>query len=543
MRKIIFVTLYVLLAGGVHAQAYSSYAEQNNRLNALVKAYPTVASITSLTKTNGGKDIWLLTIGLGNTSSKPAIVVIGGTEGNHLLGSELAIGFAENLLKGSNTDSIKNLLEKTTYYVFPNMSPDAMEQYFSKLKYERSGNATETDDDRDGKLNEDGFDDLDGNGKITMMRVESPVGEYKLHPDDTRVLVKADATKGEKGTYLLLMEGIDNDKDRQLNEDGEGGIAFNKNLTYKHGTFAPGAGDFPVSEKESRALLNFLYDAFNVYAVISFGSNNNLSTPVAYNALAARERILAGYLEPDAKVNSMVSELYNNVTRLKDAPKTSTAGGDLLSWGYYHYARYSFSTPGWWVPKAKPDTAKKEKAFTVEDATANYLRWSQQQGITNTFTDWKIVQHPDYPNQKVEVGGLDPFVLINPPYKLVADLVKKHTYFLVRLADQQPVIDVMNVKTDKLGDGLTRVSFDVINKGGLSTHSKLGERSYFLKKLKIAVKTMANQEVVGGRKINLLNSLEAAASQSFSWLIKGRGKLVIEINCPTAGVKNVEVTL
>ena len=543
MRKIIFVTLYVLLAGGVHAQAYSSYAEQNNRLNALVKAYPTVASITSLTKTNGGKDIWLLTIGLGNTSSKPAIAVIGGTEGNHLLGSELAIGFAENLLKGSNTDSIKNLLEKTTYYVFPNMSPDAMEQYFSKLKYERSGNATETDDDRDGKLNEDGFDDLDGNGKITMMRVESPVGEYKLHPDDTRVLVKADATKGEKGTYLLLMEGIDNDKDRQLNEDGEGGIAFNKNLTYKHGTFAPGAGDFPVSEKESRALLNFLYDAFNVYAVISFGSNNNLSTPVAYNALAARERILAGYLEPDAKVNSMVSELYNNVTRLKDAPKTSTAGGDLLSWGYYHYARYSFSTPGWWVPKAKPDTAKKEKAFTVEDATANYLRWSQQQGITNTFTDWKIVQHPDYPNQKVEVGGLDPFVLINPPYKLVADLVKKHTYFLVRLADQQPVIDVMNVKTDKLGDGLTRVSFDVINKGGLSTHSKLGERSYFLKKLKIAVKTMANQEVVGGRKINLLNSLEAAASQSFSWLIKGRGKLVIEINCPTAGVKNVEVTL
>jgi hypothetical protein len=543
MRKTFFAMLFVLLAAGLQAQEYSNNAEQNNRLNALVKAYPALASLTSLVKTNGGKDIWLLTIGSGKPESKPAIAVVGGTEGNHLLGTELAIGFAENLLKGSNTDSIKNLLARTTYYVFPNMSPDAMEQYFSRLKYERNGNASETDEDRDGRLNEDGYDDLDGNGKITMMRIESPVGDYKLHPDDARVMIKADASKGEKGKWLLLAEGMDNDKDGQLNEDGPGGISINKNLTYKHNTFAAGAGDFPAGEKESRALLNFLFDAFNVYAVISFGSNNNLSTPIAYNALAARERILAGYLEPDAKVNGIMSELYNKVTGLKDAPKTSPSGGDIMSWGYYHYTRYSFSTPGWWVPKAKPDTAKKEKAFTVEDPAANYLRWSAQQGITNNFTEWKQVQHPDYPNQKVEVGGLDPFVLINPPYKLVGDLVKKHTDFLVKLADQQPMIDVVNLKTEKLGDGLTRVSFDLINRGGLATHSKLGERSYFLKKLKVAVKPTGSQEVVGGRKTVLLNSLDASGSQSFSWLIRGTGKLVIEAGCPTAGTKNVEVTL
>ncbi len=542
MRRTISTTLFVLFAAALSAQEYSNYAEQANRLNALVKAYPALASLTSLTKTNGGKDIWLLTIGSGKTDSKPAIAVIGGTEGSHLLGTEMAIGFAENLLKGSNTDSIKNRLAKTTYYVFPNMSPDAMEQYFSKLKYERNGNATETDDDRDGKLNEDGFDDLDGNGKITMMRIESPIGEYRAHPDDARVMIKADATKGEKGKYILLSEGIDNDKDGSLNEDGEGGIAFNRNLTYKHTPFAAGSGDFPASEKETRALLDFLYDAFNVYAVIGFGSNNNLSIPITYNPIAAKERILAGYLEPDAKVNSMVSDLYNKVTGTKDAPKTSPGGGDLLSWGYFHYARFSFSTPGWWVPKTKPDSTKKEKAFTIEDPTTNYLRWAQQQGITNTFTDWKEVQHPDYPNQKVEVGGLDPFVLTNPPYKMVADIVKKHTDFLVKLANQQAEIDITNLKTEKLGNGLTRISLDVINKGGLSTHSKLGERSYFLKKLKVAVKT-DKQEIVGGRKITLLNSLEASGSQSFSWLIKGTGKISIEVGCPTAGVKNVDVTL
>jgi len=524
------------------AQDYSPFTAQTERLQSLARMYPSLVTLKSLTKTQGGKDIWLLTIGTGNTASKPALAVVGGVEGNHLLGTELAIGFAENLLKGSGTDSIKNKLAKTTFYVFPNMSPDAMEQYFSKLKYERMGNATETDDDRDGRSGEDGFDDLDGNGKITLMRVESPIGEYKLHPDDPRVLIKADATKGEKGKYLLLSEGIDNDKDGSLNEDGEGGIAFNRNLTYKHNTFAPGAGDFPAGEKETRALLDFLFDAFNVYALVSFGSNNNLSAPVPYNPLLARERILAGYLEPDAKVNTIVSELYNKITAGKDAPRTSAAGGDLLSWGYFHYTRYSFSTPGWWVPKAKPDTAKKEKAFTVEDPVANYLRWAQQQGITNTFTEWKTIQHPDYPNQKVEVGGVDPFVLINPPYKMVVDIVKKHTDFLVKLSDLQPEIDLINLKTEKLSNGFTRVSVDLINKGGLSTHSKLGERSYFLKKLKVAVKT-EKQELVGGRKITLLNSLDAAASQSFSWLIKGNGKISIEAGCPTAGTKTIDINL
>jgi len=542
MRKPVLLTVMAFLSALSYAQDYSNAAAQTDRLQTLAKTYPQLAGLRSLGKTSGNHDIWLLTIGTGKPETKPAIAVIGGVEGNHLLGMELAIGFAENLLKGSGSDSVKNLLSKTTYYVFANMSPDAMEQYFAKTRYERIGNATETDDDRDGKLNEDDVDDLDGNGKITMMRIESPVGEFRLHPDDARVVIKADPSKGEKGKYILLPEGTDNDKDRQLNEDGKGGVSINRNLTYKHNTFAAGAGDFPASEKESRALLDFLFDAFNVYAVVSFGANNNLSVPVTYNAAAARERIVAGYQEADAKVNSMVSELYNKVTGLKDAPKTSPAGGDVLSWGYYHYTRYSFSTPGWWVPKAKPDTAKKEKVFTVEDPSANYLRWAQQQGISNTFTEWKTIQHPDYPNQKVEVGGLDPFVLINPPYKMVGDLVKKHTDFLVKLAAQQAVIETTNLKTEKLGNGLTRVSIDVMNTGGLSTHSKLGERSYFLKKLKVAVKT-DKQEVVGGRKVQLLNTLEAGSTQTFSWLIKGTGTISIEAGCPTAGTKTVEVTL
>ncbi|NII26735.1 peptidase [Pseudoflavitalea sp. X16] len=544
MRKHLIALLCGLLPLlAAEAQDYSNYQQQSNRIQALSKQYPQLATVKSIVRTTGNKDIWMITIGSGNTAAKPAIAIAGGVEGNNLLGAELAIGFAEDLLKGSTTDSIKALLNKTTFYVFPNLSPDATEQYFVKGQYERQGNATSTDDDRDGKDNEDGYDDLDGNGKITSIRIASPLGDYKPHPDDPRVLIKTDASKGEKGKYLLYTEGIDNDKDNQYNEDGEGGVWFNKNFTYKHPSFTQGSGEFAVSEKETRAIADQLFDLANVYVLISFSSNNNLSTPFTYNATAANQRIVAGYLEADAKANTLVSELYNKITGMKEAPKTTPAGGDFLSWGYYHYARYSFSTPGWFVPKAKPDTAKKEKALSVDDPTANYLRWAAQQSITNTFTPWKPVQHPDFAGRTVEVGGIDPFVLINPPYKLVPEIVKKHTDFVTKLAAYQPELDILHVKTEKVSNGLTRVTLEVANKGLLASHTKLGERSYWIKRIQVRVNTANNQSVISGRKNQLLNALEGLSSQQLTWLIKGSGKITIEAGSPTTGTVKTDITL
>lgn len=422
------------------------------------------------------------------------------------------------------------------------MSPDAMEQYFASLQYERQGNSSSTDDDRDGKPDEDGFDDLDGNGKITWMRVESPIGDYKTHPDDPRVLIKADLSKGEKGKYLLFSEGSDNDKDNLFNEDGEGGVWFNKNFSYRHPSFTQGSGEFPVSENETRALADYLYERFNVYAVLSFGTNNNLSSALAFNSQAASQPVVAGWQLADVKADSMVADLYNKTVNLKDAPKTSPGGGDFFSWAYFHYGRYSFSTPGWVVPKSKPDTTKGEKALTIDDMGAHYLRWMNQQNLPAAFTEWKQIQHPDFPGQKTEVGGFDPFALNTPPYKFVADIVKKHSGFIVKLAACQPEIDMVNVKTEKVGS-LTRITLDIINKGALASHSKLGERSYWVKRINVRVNTGANQSVISGRKIQTLNSLEGYGLQQLTWLIKGSGKLTIEAGSPTTGSKTIDVSL
>uniref|UniRef100_UPI0040572EAF M14 family metallopeptidase n=1 Tax=Roseivirga sp. TaxID=1964215 RepID=UPI0040572EAF len=215
-------------AFSLKSQDYNNAAQLAARLKQLASSSPDV-KLESITKTDGGKDIWMLTIGKGDVDNKPAMAVVGGVEGSHLLGVEMAVRFAEGLVK----DHTK-ALENSTFYVFPNMSPDATEQYFAKLKYHRSGNAKPTDDDRDGKLNEDPFEDLNGDGMITWMRVEDATGDWITHPADDRIMIKANKAEGEKGKYKIFTEGMDNDKDGAFNEDGEGGIHFNKNLTYDY---------------------------------------------------------------------------------------------------------------------------------------------------------------------------------------------------------------------------------------------------------------------------------------------------------------------
>ena len=547
MNKIYKTSVFLwgifLFFGELYAQDYSNNSRVSERINSLIKTYPSLVNAKSLVKTIGGKDIWMLSIGSGKIEQKPAIAIVGGVEGSHLLGTELALGFAEKILKDSSQDSIRNILEKNTFYVLPNMSPDATEQYFAQIRYARSGNAKATDDDRDGKINEDGFDDLNKDGKISWIRIEDPTGKYRINPEEPRSMILADPAKGESGKYLLFSEGLDNDKDGNYNEDAEGGVHFNKNMSYDYPNFVPGSGEHMVSEIENRTLLDNLFEMFNIHSVITFGPYNNLSVPATFNQQAVSKRIITGYFEADAKVNTLVSELYNKTLGLKDAPKNVSEGGDFAQWSYFHYGRNSFSTPGWWVPKAKADTVKKVKELKIEDPTANYLRWADSQGLTNNFTEWKKIEHPDFPGQVVELGGVDPFVLKNPPFKLVSDLVKKHSDFIIALSKLTPSIDIINIKKEKLGNNLSRVTISIINKGNLATQTKVGERSYWVKKLSVKLIPDLNQTLISGRKNQTIDAIQGQGNQSISWLIKGSGKLTINTGSPMSGTKTVEVSL
>lgn len=512
---------------------YSNYSKFTQDLKNLQRTNSSNSKLEELTTTIGGHKIWALTLSKGNAENKPAIAIVSGVDGRHILGPEMALKVAENILKNHS-----DVLEKTTFYIFPNMSPNATENYFSSLKHYKNGNAKNTDDDRDGETNEDPFDDLNKDGFITMMRIEDLTGDYILSEEDDRMLVKADKNKGQSGKYKLISEGIDNDKDGQFNEDGKGGILFNKNFSYDYPYFKPGAGEHAISEKENRALLSFLYEQWNVYAIITFGLENNLSNPLKYNASGAKKRVVTSILKNDAGLNKFLSKKYNTITGTKDAPISTGNGGDFFQWSYFHFGKLALSTPGWWVPKVK-DTAKKSS----KNKYVNYLRWAKQENISNAFVDWKPINHPDFPNQKVEVGGVTPYKMINPPYNMVDEISKKQTNFILELAKMQANITLQNITSEEVGNGLTRISVDVHNSGLLPTHTEMGKRSRWLRKIKVAVNLGKNQEIISGQEITLLTSIDGDSSQKFSWLIKGKGNVVIEAGTSHTGSDSATIKL
>ena len=520
--------------------SYSNFNGLTERLDRLESNYGNLVSLQSLAKTAEGRDVWALTIGSGKVENHPAIAVIGGVKGSHIYGSELALSFAEKLLANSSSDEIHELLSSTTFYVLPRINPDATEQYFADLKYERDVNSISTNDDRDDAFNEDPFEDLNGDDLITMIRVEDETGKWIKMPEDDRLMRKADITEGEKGMYHVFTEGVDNDDDGHFNEDGNGGVNINKNFTYDYPYFTPGAGENMASQVETRAILDFLYEGTpNVFSVVTFGPSNNLSTPVSFNRGAVSKRVIDGWYEEDAAVNSLVSKTYNDLTKLTGAPNAPGQQGDLFQWAYFHYGRFSFSTPGWWTPEVMDEEGK---SMSFKSNEAKFLTWAEQKNI-DVFVDWQEVDHPDFPDKKVEVGGIKPYVSYNPPYELVDSLSQSHTDFLIKLAGMKPDVQLVNFQTEEAGRNLTRITVDVHNNGIFPTASRLGERTNWVKETVVKIDLSGNLELISGDVLDNIESIEGDGTVKKSWLVRGSGSFSISAGAPNTGISTIEQTI
>ncbi len=262
---------------------YHNYAELATAAQTLAGAHKTVARIESIGKTRGGRDIWALEIanpGGVAPAVRPALLIAAGFEGDQLVGTEIALSVAETLLKGAAGDpEIKQRLDTSTIYIIPRVNPDGAEGFFAAVKTGRRTNTTPRDDDNDGRVDEDGPEDLNGDGFITVMRVKAAGGEYMIDPDEPRLMKRADPKKGERGAYKLFSEGIDNDGDGFINEDPPGGTDINRNFAHEYPYYKPDAGPHMVSEAESRAVMDWVVAHRNIAAVLTLGESDNLIVP------------------------------------------------------------------------------------------------------------------------------------------------------------------------------------------------------------------------------------------------------------------------
>jgi hypothetical protein len=471
-------------------------------------------------------------------------------EGNYLLGTELALGFAVKILNSSSEKGIRELLSKITFYILPDVSPDATEQYFSGVKYERKLNSRSTDEDRDFEYDEDPCEDLNNDGYISLIRIKDSSGKYTESDEDKRIMVLADISKGETGWYLVYSEGIDNDKDGSFNEDGVGGVIFNNNFSYNYEEFGVGAGLYPVSEPETKAVADFLFDRFNIYAVFTFGPQDNLGQPMKaseqsganqntpqnqdpFQGSFRRERNkITSILKTDELVNKLVSDKYHEITGIKGAPVPKQAPGNFMDWAYFHYGRYSFGTPGWWFP------VEKGKNFE-----AAFLKYAEKNKLNDVFIPWTEVAHPDFPGKKTEVGGLKPFVALNPPADSLQTLINSHYRFITEIAGMHPELEFLDVKSENAGENIFRVSLKVHNKGIFATCAEIGDQFLWTRIMRIALNPSKGQEIQSGLKVQRIQRLQGDESAEFSWLISGKGPVSITAGSANVGNINTMVDL
>jgi len=241
---------------------YHNYQALTNALKQVAGQNTKITKLTSIGKTLKGKDLWVLRVsGVKGPSplEKQALLICGNLEGDHVIGSEVALNIAKYLVEQYGKDEkVTRVLDTRTFYIIPRLNPDGAELFFNSTLQEYSGNLKPRDEDYDWLVDEDGPEDLNGDGMITQMRVKDKEGDWFIDDKDSRLMKKKEADTPTDKLYKIYTEGIDNDGDELYNEDGQGGFNINRNFPHNFGYTPKGLGVYAASELETQALIDFM---------------------------------------------------------------------------------------------------------------------------------------------------------------------------------------------------------------------------------------------------------------------------------------------
>lgn len=450
--------------------------ELTQTLKAFEKAYPQFVSVKSLGKTYQGRDIWGVILNnpeTGPAEHKPGYYIDGNIHGNEIQGTEVALYALWYILENyGKTEFATRLLDEKAFYVIPTMNPDSRDHYINRVSDPNSPRTglIPHDDDRDGEADEDGPEDLNGDGSITMMRKKDPHGNYRAHPDNPQVMVPV--RPGEKGEYILLgQEGIDNDGDGRINEDSMGGYDMNRNYGYnwQPDYVQRGSGPYPFKWPETKATRDFLLAHPNIMGAQNFhnyggmilvgpGAKNLGEYPLAdkrvYDYIGNNgEKILPGY-----RYITIYKDLY-------------TVYGGSVDWAYSVLGIYTFSNELDMDPyETLSEMLGQQEEGEEDEDMARMLRYQQMLKemtfhelvmMGEHYTEWKPYKHPLY--GEIEIGGIKKFGRRVPPLFKLAETCHRNAAFCLYHADQLPRLTFDEMKVNTLENDLYQIDVTIEN--------------------------------------------------------------------------------
>ena len=458
---------------------FVKFEELTTLLRKAADAHPNLARLNPIGNSHEGRPIWCMTLthfATGEALTKPAFYVDANIHATEISGSVAALKLIDTLLSGyGKRADVTRLLDTRVVYVLPRVNPDGAEWAMAdKPKFIRSST-------RPYPWDEDAIEgleaeDIDGDGRILMMRFRDDNGPWKKHADEPRLMIRRDPTESGGEYYRIVSEG------RIKNYDGfnlpvarvKTGLDLNRNFPeeWRPEGEQVGAGDFPTSEPEVRACVEFINRHRNICGGLffhtwsgvllrPFGTKPDDEMPPedlwVFQTQGKKGEELTGY--------PAISVFHE----FKYHPKEVITG--TQDWLYTELGSYAWVVEIWCPMREAGITGYKYidwfRDHSAED-DLKMLKWTDATHKGLGYVDWYAYEHPEL--GPVELGGWNRFYAFsNPPPHLMEKEVEKFPDWIIYQALMSPKLEHHSTKVTPLGEDLWRIDFGVHNTGYLAT--------------------------------------------------------------------------
>ena len=468
---------------------YFVYDDLTAHLKGLQAAYPGLATLESIAQSWQGRDVWCMTLtnqATGPDTGKPAFYIDAHIHAEEVATSHTALYTIWYVLTNYGSDPLVTwLLDNLALYVLPRVNPDGAEISLMTAHH-WCGNGRY----RPGEEQTRGLcqHDINGDGLIVQMRIEDPAGEWKVSPDDPRLMVQRDPGDVGQGPYYRLyregeIRGAWDGVTIEIEKPRDGNLNRNYPAGWRPEFRQYGAGDYPLSEPEALATARFILDHPNITGMQCYHTHGgvhlrpSLVAPDStlprfdidlYDTIGQMGTALTGY---------PVISVYEEFTPNPDQPRV----GSFMQWSYDEFGIITFSTEPW-NPELAAGFAEPAKyqvrARSTEDEI-KLLEYNDQHLGGRGFIPWTPFDHPQL--GPVEIGGwTHMYTFRNPPpaslassdeaRQFLADTIHTNCLFTLKHAACAPLVRIENVAVAVLGPDLFKVSAVVANHGYLPTH-------------------------------------------------------------------------
>jgi murein tripeptide amidase MpaA len=549
------------------------YEELTRLLRQWAAARPSLVRLESIGRTPEGRELWFLTItnaATGPAADKPALLVDGHMHAIEGPGNVAALNVVWTLLRDYGTDErVTRVLDTRTVYVLPRLTPDGVEAVLRDDRIIRSAIRPAADEAAANGLH---MRDLDGDGRIVFMRYRDPLGPWKAHPSDARLLIPRTPSEVQGEFWRVVPEGeIDGYDGTNIPVlPALAGIDFGVFFPDPRSPVPPDtrSGPDPARAPEVAAYAAAIVARPNIVTHVSchsFGGgilmppvNADEDMPQAdrltYDSLAGRGAALTGY-------DTMT------YLSLRGGRGLETHIPTEIGWLYNRLGVYAFITEFWNPLRAAgieldgPMSLWLGGNHPIED-DLKLLRWNDRELQGRGFVPWHAFRHAQLGD--VEIGGWDKVHFwYNAPFARLRQEVTPHAKWLIELALASPRLEVRSVSATPVGDRRWRVRAVLQNTGWLPTNgSQRAVDVQAVGNVEAALELPPGARLVEGERVRQAGQLAGLSEQrslstwwgyapgtpdiaTVDWLVDAPDgtKLGLEARHRRAGVARAEVVL